>query len=142
MKKESIKEVLEFGFKVGFPYKSKINNWYGNISINKNHGSFYIEPFDVTLYDIDEAIDYFLDKAVTSKNVGYIQGRLDKKVDFEEDYDLEHPDDELKKLFDDEGKIVDDESKQFNIQIKQLPKIKDAISEFIIDNFNIETNYL
>jgi len=142
MKKESIKEILEFGFELKFPYKSKIDSWYGNISISKCYDYYNIQPFNVTLYNIDEAIDYFLDKAVTSKNVGYIQGRLDKKVDFEEDYDLEHPDDELKKLFDDEGKIVDDESKQFNIQIKQLPKIKDAISEFIIDNFNIETNYL
>ena len=140
MKKEDIKAVLEFGFKLEFPYKSKIESWYGNISINKIDDLYYIHPFNITLYDIDEAINYFLDKAITSKNIGYIQNRLDKKVDFEEDYDLEKPNKDLKKLFKDEGKIVDEEAKQFNIQIMALPKLEDAISEFknIIDNFNIE----
>ena len=94
------------------------------------------------LYDVDEAIDFFLDKAITSKNIGYVQGRLDKKFDFEEDYDLEHPDKELKKIFKAEGKLVDEEAKQFNIQIKPLPKTEDAISEFkdIVDCYAIDNN--
>ena len=97
MKKEDIKAVLEFGFKLEFPYKSKIESWYGNVSISKIYDSYYIYPWGTELYDVDEAIDFFLDKAITSKNIGYVQGRLDKKFDFEEDYDLEHPDKELKK---------------------------------------------
>ena len=141
MKKESIKEILEFGFELKFPYKSKIDSWYGNISISKCYDYYNIQPFNVTLYNIDEAIDYFLDKAITSKNKGYIQSRLDKKIDFEEDYDLERPNEELKRIFKDEGKLVDKEAKQFDIKIKPLLKVEDAIVEFknIIDNFNIES---
>ena len=45
MKKEDIKAVLEFGFKLEFPYKSKIESWYGNVSISKIYDSYYIYPW-------------------------------------------------------------------------------------------------
>jgi hypothetical protein len=141
MKKEDIKELLEFGFKIEFPFKDKISSWYTNISISKYENYYDIYPYSIKFYDIDEAVNYFLDKAITSKNKGYIQGRLDKKYNFEEDYNLEKPDDELKKLFEDEGKIVDEEAKKFDISVKKFPKVKKAVEDFeiIIKNFDIDT---
>ena len=111
MNKNSIKELLEFGFEIKFPYKRTINSWYSDISISKFEDSYTVSPQYTTFYNIDEALDYFLDNAITSKNKGYIQGRLDKKIDLEGDYNIEHPDEELIKLFEEEGKIVDEEFK-------------------------------
>lgn len=140
IKRENIKEVLNFGFKIEFPYKSEINQWYSNISINKYRDYYEISPMSVKFYDIDEAVDYFLKEAISSKNKGYIQNRLNRKYDLEE-YNLEKPDEELKKLFEDEGKIVDEEFKELNINIKKFPKAKDAVKDFdnIIKNFNFDT---
>jgi len=141
MTKEHIKELLNFGFKIEFPFKDKINSWYTNISISEYEKYYNIHPYSIKFYDIDEAINYFLDKAITSKNKGYIQGRLDKKINFEEDYDLEKPSKELIKLFEDEGKIVDEEAKELNIFVKKFPTVKTSIKDFesIINNFDINT---
>lgn len=140
MIKEYIKETLKFGFKIEFPYKSIINQWYSNISIYKFSDYYEISPMSVKFYDIDEAVDYFLNEAISSKNKGYIQNRLNRKYDLEE-YNLEKPDDELEKIFDEEGKIVDEEFKELNINIKKFPKVKDAVKDFeiIINNFNFDT---
>lgn len=141
IRKEQIKEILNFGFEIKFPYKSKINQWFSNISIIKYNDHYDISPMSIKFYNIDEAVDYFLDQAITSKNKGYIQNRLNKRYDFEDDYDLEHPNDELKKIFEDEGKVVDEEFKELNITVKKFPKVKTAVKDFqeIINNFDINT---
>lgn len=138
MKKEHVKEILDFGFKLELPYKHKINSWYTNISITKTNNHYIIHPQSIKFYDIDEAVNYFLNEAITSKNKGYIQNRLSVKIDFEEEYDLEKPNKELKKLFKDEGELVDEEAKEFNIIVKEFPKVKDAVEDFenIINNFD------
>ena len=53
---------MNFGFKIEFPYKSEINQWYSNISINKYRDYYEISPMSVKFYDIDEAVDYFLNE--------------------------------------------------------------------------------
>ena len=90
--KEAIKQVLRMGSAVSLPYKAEINQWYGEIKINKIDEFYIIQPSWIKFYDIDEAVNYFCSEALTSKNVGYIQSRLDDKgYNFEIDYNLEKP---------------------------------------------------
>jgi len=107
--KEAIKKILKFG-SVEIPYKTQIDQWYSKIYIHTYEGKYCIYPGSYMYSDIDEAVTTFMRKALSSNNVGYIQERLQKKgINFEMDYDLENPDDEVKKMFEDEGKIVDEE---------------------------------
>lgn len=125
--KSSIRSLLEIGCTVKFPYKESINSWYGDVSISKLSSHiktdvYIVQPLFTEIYDIDDAIDYFINIAFSSKNVGYIQKRLvDKGIDFE-DYDLERPNEEVKSKFKAEAIIVDEEFKLFNINIKKLSK--------------------
>jgi hypothetical protein len=110
--KESIRQLLLLGCKVSISYKRKINEWFSNIEIYALNGLYYV---DYKEYDnIEDAINIFCDTAFTSKNVGLIQRRLqDKGVDFE-DYNLEYPDAELIKIFEEEGKLLDQEYETLN----------------------------
>ena len=137
--KESIKKILNSGASIKVSYKTEISSWYSDLEIYKVDGDYYVRP--ECFSDIDEAINYFLDKGYSSKNVGYIQNRLsDKGYNFEEDYDLEKPDKELIKLFKEEGKLVDEEFKLMNVIVKPFPKTKDAVNEFktIIDEYDVK----
>lgn len=115
--KNEIKKILEIGSTVKASYKSAINDWFSEISISKikqtwDDGKtyYFISPYCEKFYNIDDAVYKFISYAYTSKNYGYIQQRLiNKGVDFENEYDLENPNEKVKKLFEDEGKIVDQE---------------------------------
>lgn len=118
--KQAIKDILKVGGSISFSLKHSIDEWFGSIKIYHvtPHWDpdakpyYYIEPYGKSFFDIDEAVDFFINEAFTSKNVGYVQNRLrDKGVDFEMDFDLENPSEELLKLFDEEGKLVDEEFK-------------------------------
>lgn len=113
--RESIKLLLNNGVSIRKSYKSKINDWYGEFELYKVY-DFYDKKEKYYAYhkdfnNIDDAIEFFMISCFTSKNKGYIQQRLDKKFDFENDYNLEKPSAELIKIFDEEGKIVDEEFK-------------------------------
>lgn len=115
--RESIKLLLNNGVSIRKSFKYEINDWYGEFELYKvydrynNIEKYYsgYEQFD----NIDEAIEHFMENCFTSKNKGYIQQRLDKTIDFEDDdrYDLENPSKELIEIFEKEGKIVDEEFK-------------------------------
>lgn len=115
--RESIKLLLNNGVSIRKSFKSKISDWYSEFQLFKvydeyeNKEKYYSghEKFD----DIDKAIEHFMENCFTSKNKGYIQQRLDKTIDFEDDdkYDLENPSRELIEIFEKEGKIVDEEFK-------------------------------
>ena len=118
--KQAIKDIIQAGGSIGFSLKHSIDEWFSTIRIysvtphwNPDAKTYYhIEPYPKQFYDIDEAVNFFLQEAFTSKNVGYIQNRLrDKGIDFESDFDLENPSAEPIQLFDDEGKLVDEEFK-------------------------------
>jgi hypothetical protein len=126
--KESFKQLLEAGVTLQFPYKTKISSWYGELKAYKQYDGFY--HVDHTRFsDIDQAVDFFITEAFTSKNVGYIQSRLMNKNLLGE-YDLEKPTSKIKNLFQEEGKVVDEESKVWNLRPIVFPKAKDAVSEF------------
>ncbi len=112
---EAIKKIVETGGIVEMAHKSQIDEWYGSVKVYKStySGKYFIEHGYGEYKTLDEVIDKFMDLAYTSKNIGYIQKRLDAKgVDFESEYDLENPSDELRKMFKDEGVIVDEEFKE------------------------------
>lgn len=118
--KQAIKEIIKAGGSVGFDMKHSIDSWFGTIRIYPLRldwevdpkTEYFIDPYAKSFDDIDEAIDFFVNKAFTSENVGYIQNRLrDKGVDFENEFNLENPTKELRKLFKAEGKLVDEEFK-------------------------------
>ena len=142
MNKESIIEIINFGGTISFPYKKKINDWYSDIKITKlGSDEYVIQPGWQKFADVEEAVNWFMDKCFTSKNVGYIQSRLMDKGIVTENSNLENPDKEIKDIFKKEGKLVDEEAKSFNIVVKPFPKIEDANNEineiskdFTIDN--------
>jgi CMP-N-acetylneuraminic acid synthetase len=69
----------------------------------KQYDGFY--HVDHTRFsDIDQAVDFFITEAFTSKNVGYIQSRLMNKNLLGE-YDLEKPTSKIKNLFQEEGNV-------------------------------------
>ncbi len=110
--RDAIIKIVETGGIVEIAHKSKINEWYGSVKVYKStySGKYFVEYSRGEFKTAEEAVNVFMDLAYTSKNVGYIQKRLDNKgIDFESDYDLEKPSKELRKLFKDEGKIVDKE---------------------------------
>jgi hypothetical protein len=110
--KQAIKEILLAGGKVSFGLKYSIDEAYTSIeiySINVDSSLDYIvEPHVGYFTDIDKAIDFFVVEAFTSKNVGYLQKRLqDRGILF----DVEDLSDEILNLFDEEGKLVAEEFK-------------------------------
>lgn len=119
-KKEVIKELLEMGVTIKFPFKSQIDSWYGDVSIHKSEfigdidkPRYYISPYMEYSHDVNEIVNRFCEEVFTSKNVGLIQMNLMKKhIDFEEDYNLERPTKELRQMFDEEGKLVDEQYKK------------------------------
>jgi len=119
-KKEAIKQLLEMGVTIKFPFKSQIDSWYGDLSIHKSEfvgdikkPRYYISPHMEYYYDINEVVNRFCEEAFTSKNFGLVQMNLMRKyVGFENDYDLERPTKELREMFAEEGKLVDEEYKE------------------------------
>ena len=129
--KQSIIEIIERGGTISIPYKTKINEWYGELKITKlDKNEYVIQPYWQKFSDVEDAVNWFLNEGFTSKNKGYIQGRLDDKGVKFSDYDIENPTKEVKDAFKKEGKIVDNEAKSFNITIKPFPKVEEAIEYF------------
>ena len=137
--KESIINILQKGGSISIPHKSEINEWYGELKISKlSSGEYVIQPRWQKFSNIEDAANWFLNEGFTSKNYGYIQNRLLEKGLISDGDDLEKPSQKLKKLFKQEGELVDLEAKEFNIQVKPLPKIEDAINR-IKEMFEILT---
>jgi hypothetical protein len=127
--KEAIINILQKGGSISIPYKSEINEWYSELRISKLKSNEYvIQPRWQKFSNIEDATNWFLNEGFTSKNYGYIQNRLMEKGLISDGDDLEKPNQKIKYLFEQEGKLVDLEAKEFNIQIKHLPKIEDAIN--------------
>lgn len=103
--RESIKLLLNSGVSIRKSYKSKILRVYDYYTKKDKYYAWHKE-----FTDIDEAVEFFMVTCLTSKNKGYIQQRLDKKLNIE-DYDLENPSEDLIQIFEEEGKIVDEEFK-------------------------------
>lgn len=138
--KQSIIDIIEKGGTISVPHKSKINEWYGELKISKlGKNEYVIQPYWQKFSDIDDAVNWFMDKGLTSKNKGYIQNRLRDKGLLDDSCDLERPNEKIKKLFREEGKIVDEEAKLLNIVIKPFPKEEDAIAdiESLVKNLTV-----
>lgn len=130
--KNSIRRILESGGVVSYPHKTKINQWYGTIKISLvvpyfdelKKPYYYIDPLNMSIEDINEAIDVFMEHALTSKNIGLVQDRLAKKgINFEDDYDLEHPKEKEFELFKTEGELLDKEYNRTHKPIKTKERI-------------------
>lgn len=141
--RESIKNIIENGGTITVSYKTAIDDWYSDLKFSMlDEGEYVIYPLWKKFSTIDDAINYFLTKAYSSSNIGYIQNRLSKKgIDFES-YNLEKPNDEVKKLFKDESLIVDEEFKLLNIVNRKFPSINDAEAEINILAKSINTTNL
>ena len=112
--RESIKSLLNLGVTVKKPFKDNINDWYSEFSLSPVYselrgGLVYLSGFE-TFFDVDLAVEFFMSNCFTSKNKGYIQERLSRKVNLDR-HNLTKPSEELIQLFEDEGKIVDEEYK-------------------------------
>ena len=112
---QEIKKLLDTGATIKFPYKTKINDRFGDVSITKikldweDNSIYHISPFGENILDQDEAVKKFVDHTFSPKNIGYIQYKLiHKGINFEE-YDLEEPTQELIDIFNQETKIVQEE---------------------------------
>lgn len=141
MKRESIKDILECSGTIELPYKTKINEWYGQLKISKlSKGEYVIQPHWQKFSDIDDAVNWFMDIGLTSKNKGYIQNRLMDKGLINDNSDIETPSEEVKKLFREEGRLVNKEAKLLNIVVKPFPKEEDAVAhiESMIKNLTID----
>jgi hypothetical protein len=141
MTKESIKYLIEIGASIKFDYKEEISAWYSELGITKSGNFFYILPWRIKFSDINEAIEYFCDKAFSPKNMGYIQNRLIRKAFVDDNTDYERPNKKLKQLFKEEAKLVEEEFKLLNVIVKEFPKPKEAVTAFkeIIKNDDINT---
>lgn len=144
--KEHIKKLLEADSTISVSHKTKINQWYSEIKISQHtdeeFGKVYTvnNPY-INFYNIDDAVDYFCYNAYTSKNIGYIQNRLNNKGLINE-YDVEHPTKKLKEIFKKEGVLIDEEAKLHGItKPKSFPSKEDAIKDIenIMKDININT---
>ena len=127
--KAAIIDILQKGGSISIPHKSKINEWYGELKISKlSSGEYVIQPLWQKFSNIEDAANWFLNEGFTSKNYGYIQNRLMERGLVSDGDDLEKPNQKIKNLFKQEGELVDLEAKGFNIQVKPLPKVEDAIN--------------
>lgn len=110
--KEATKLTIEMGYSVSMSYKSAINEWYGEyrlFSLDPMYGKpkrYIIEPGWREFTDIDEAVNYYLDKTYTATNIGLLQKRLTKKGLINDDTDLENPSKEIKDLFKQEAELL------------------------------------
>ena len=131
--KNSIKDIVSIGGTITVSYKEEIASWYTELKISQIDEYYVIQPGWTKFYDIDEAVNYFCSLAFTSKNIGYIQDRLDKKgFDFQRVYNVERPTSDIKEMFLNEGILVDKEAEELNIIINSFPKWKDAVKEMNI----------
>lgn len=146
--KEAIKKIITVGATVSIAYKSKINQWYGEIKIYGGIDEDTKRPaYTVThkgmqnFNDIDEAVNYFCYHGYTSKNLGLVQNRLMEKglLDNVDDRDFEKPSSAMLLLFKQEGDIVDLEAATNNIT-KPSPSITLATAELAAEEiFKIAT---
>lgn len=136
--KEAIKQVVSAGLRVQFPFKRQISSWYGEIRLYQLDNFYY--SCDTKFSDLDEAVNHFCTEAFTSKNVGYIQSRLMDKKLVNDGSNLESPDRELKKLFDDEGKKVDEEAKSLGLTPIVFRTTAEAVEEFksLVGNLTVD----
>lgn len=142
--KDSIKKVIQMGGTISLPYKTEISCWYSEIKIHKYNKSYIISPNYIEFFDIDDAVNYFCSESMSSKNYGYVQGRLVKKgiIGDQSECDIENPDEKLIEIFKEEGKIVDEEFKLMNIEVKPFPTIDEAnedIEKIIAEYTNIDS---
>lgn len=91
--KKNVKEILDMGGTIKFPYKEKINEWFQEISIGTFNNSFLSEKtikqyiLHGVDYTADENFDIVFEKfySYLKKNIGLIQNQLcefeDKKVE-------------------------------------------------------------
>jgi len=137
MKRESIKDILKHGGSIDVPFKSKINDWSSSMKIYSHRSNLYIvDPHHQKFSNIDEAVDWFISKGLTSKNIGYVQSRLSSRgIDFESISPKE-----ANILIKEEGKIVDAEFQKMEIYLDPFPPKSDAIKDAkeIINGISID----
>jgi hypothetical protein len=130
--RESIKNVIESGGTIQFPYKRNLKSWYGECSISKSaNKEYYIRgggPAS-TFRDADLCIDFFISMLISPDNAAYVIERLSKEGIW---CDLEDPDDEYIKKFKKEKKVVAKELKELNLHIIKIGT--DEEIELAIDN--------
>lgn len=130
--KQAIIKLLESGSIIKVDYKKRIEDWFSEISIYMHKDMIMIGPEHMKFYDVDDGINYFMDKAYTSKNKGFIQRRLGIKglIDEENEYDFETPSKKMRKIFKDEGIIIDKEFEDYGVVVKKFPKLSEAKKDF------------
>lgn len=126
MKRESIKDILQNGGSVEVPFKSNIKDWFSSMKIYSLGSNLYIvDPYYQKFSNVDDAVDWFISKGLTSKNVGYVQSRLSNRgIDFESISPKE-----TNSIIKEEGKIVDLEFQKIGIILNPFPPQSDAIKE-------------
>lgn len=132
--KEAIKTLVELGGTYKISYKSDVKDWYGDIKIFKykeDYGdelTMYCVDYGKRFINIDDAVNYFCDLALTSKNVGYVQSRLSYKMKFDE-YDIEDESPDFMEAMKKEAELVDAEAKLIGIEPVVLPTAEEGLAE-------------
>jgi hypothetical protein len=129
--RDAIKNVILFGGTIEFPYKKKINEWYGKVSICSLDQGYYVFPYGFTFSSCDIAIEYLLSVILSPDNAAYVIDRLSKKGIV---CDLESPDDEYIKKFNIERRIVKKEFINLAINVPKegtADEIDESLSEII-----------
>ena len=110
--KEAIKECIENNLSIGCWYKRSVDDWRDDITINKRADGKYLS--DGRIFDsVDDAVDNFIQVAFSSENYGYLEKRLINKKLLDAGTELEFPDDETIKLFEEEKLLVEAEYIKF-----------------------------
>lgn len=81
--KQAIKQLIQEGMTITCGYKLKVGDWWDEAKIhrkNKSNSCIIIFGHDAREFDnLDDGIDFFIDNFHSSKNIGYIITRLEKK---------------------------------------------------------------
>ena len=130
-----IKEFLQKGGRIIYPYKRHLLSWYGEISMSiiedhytKKQNVVLQVPIweEMPIEQLDEAIERFFRVALSKDNIHHVQQELTKKFDYDIEVDAEIMGEEMKKLGyrEDQYKHVDEEENE----ISELNK------DFLSDN--------
>lgn len=101
--KEQIKQIINLGGSVEFPYKEKLNEWMDNIYISysyvSNNTVVCVHGIFKEYHSLDEAVDFFIKTAISKDNLGLVIAGIRKHKIAAKDLD-DYSNEELKEMCD------------------------------------------
>jgi len=128
--KEAIKEIIDSGGTIRFPYKTNLKDWYSEISIFRFDDRYHVTP-GTNFYSWDGAISYYFGMILAPKNAAYVIERLKRRGIV---CDLEDPDESYLTEFKKEKKKVSEDFKKLDIihqKVGTRDEMEDALKKII-----------